>query len=542
MALGAASGDADSVSQPNTTWGLLEHAVELDSDAPAIVTGGPPITYAALHQSAASLATALRNHGVARGDRVALMERNTPAFLTWTFACAGAGAVLVPLNHRLASAELRGVLEDAEPALVIAHETFRPVLDAALEGLDVPPAVAWLGTGAGSSPMGLGLAKLPGPAFLPAPCEPDDVCHLYYTSGTTGRPKGVPLTHRNVVQHALAATSELDLAGDDVWGHIAPMFHLADAWASLAITAVAGQHAFLPEFEAEAALALMTARGVTVSNLVPVMLQRMLAAAPGCGFSGGRLRLVLSGGAPIAPAAVREVLATFGCEYVQTYGLTETSPYLTLSVLEPKHRELSEEAQLARRARTGRPFETVELQVVDDDGRPVPRDDRSVGEIIARGSTVTPGYWNRPEETAQAFRGGWFHTGDLATIDKEGWLNIVDRKKDMILSGGENVYSTEVENALYEHPAVLECAAYGVPSKQWGEEVRAAVVLSADATAEALTEHCRAHLAGYKVPKQIELLSELPKTGSGKISKQRLRDWANGDASASPKSSQDPAP
>ncbi len=526
------------MSQPNTTWGLLEHALERSSDAPAIVTGGPPVTYAALHHTAASLATALRDRGVARGDRVALMERNTPAFLTWTFACAGAGAVLVPLNHRLAAAELRAVLADAEPGLVLAHETFRPVLNAAIEGLEAPPTVAWLGTGAGSSPMGLPPTELPGPAFLPAPCEPDDVCHLYYTSGTTGRPKGVPLTHRNVVQHALAATSELDLAGDDVWGHIAPMFHLADAWASLAITAVAGQHAFLPEFEAEAALALMTERGVTVTNLVPVMLQRMLAAAPTCGFTGGSLRLVLSGGAPIAPAAVREVLQTFGCEYVQTYGLTETSPYLTLSVLEPKHRELSEEAQLARRARTGRPFETVELEVVDGDGRPVPRDDRSVGEIVARGSTVTPGYWNRPEETAQAFRDGWFHTGDLATIDREGWLNIVDRKKDMILSGGENVYSTEVENALYEHPAVLECAAFGVPSEQWGEEVRAAVVLSrhvaADAASEdiagALQEHCRTLLAGYKVPKHIELLPELPKTGSGKISKQRLRDRPPGEA------------
>ena len=526
------------MSQPNTTWGLLEHAVERAPDAPALNTGGPPVAYASLHLSAATLATALRGRGVARGDRVALMERNTPAFLTWTFACAGAGAVLVPLNHRLAAAELRAVLADAEPGLVLAHETFRSVLSEAFEGLDAPPDVAWLGTGEGSSPMGLLPAALPGPAFLPAPCEPDDVCHLYYTSGTTGRPKGVPLTHHNVVQHALAATSELDLAGDDVWGHIAPMFHLADAWASLAITAVAGQHAFLPEFEAEAALALMTERGVTVTNLVPVMLQRMLAAAPGCGFTGGSLRLVLSGGAPIAPAAVREVLQTFGCEYVQTYGLTETSPYLTLSVLEPKHRELSEEAQLARRARTGRPFETVELEVVDGDGRPVPRDDRSVGEIVARGSTVTPGYWNRPEETAMAFRDGWFHTGDLATIDREGWLNIVDRKKDMILSGGENVYSTEIENALYEHPAVLECAAFGVPSEQWGEEVRAAVVLSACAaagdsaggTADALKDHCRAHLASYKVPKHIELLPELPKTGSGKISKQRLRDRSPGGA------------
>jgi acyl-CoA synthetase (AMP-forming)/AMP-acid ligase II len=521
------------VSQPNTAWGLLEHAVELNADAAAIVTGRATVDYGTLHHSAASLATALRAAGVARGDRVALMERNTPAFLTWTFACAGAGAVLVPLNHRLAAPELRAVLADAAPRLLLAHADLRDLAEAAAEGLDAPPAMAWLGPG--DHPMGLAPAPLPGGAFLPAPCTPDDVCHLYYTSGTTGRPKGVPLTHRNVVEHALAATSELDLAEDDVWGHIAPMFHLADAWASLAITAVGGRHAFLPEFEEEGALALLAELGVTVTNLVPVMLQRMLAAAPRCGFTGGSLRLVLSGGAPIAPASVREVLGTFGCEYVQTYGLTETSPYLTLSVLEPKHRELPEAAQLARRARTGRPFETVELDVVDEGGRSVPRDDRTVGEIVARGTTVTPGYWNRPEETAAAFKDGWFHTGDLATIDGEGWLDIVDRKKDMILSGGENVYSTEVENALHEHPAVLECAAYGVPSEEWGEEVRAAVVLRGDATPETLQDHCRAHLAGYKVPKRIDLVPELPRTGSGKISKQRLREAPPGSAPASPR-------
>ena len=524
------------MSQPTTTWGLLEHAVALNPAAAAIVARrstlegaameGNSADYAALHRSAAALATALREAGVSRGDRVALMERNTPAFLTWTFACAGAGAVLVPLNHRLAAPELRAVLADATPRLLLAHADFQELVLAATRDLEEPVELAWLGPE--GPPMGLAPAPLPGGTFLPAPCTPDDVCHLYYTSGTTGRPKGVPLTHRNVVQHALAATSELDLAEDDVWGHIAPMFHLADAWASLAITAVGGKHAFLPDFEEASALALLAELEVTVTNLVPVMLQRMLAAAPRCAFTGGSLRLVLSGGAPIAPATVRAVLRTFGCEYVQTYGLTETSPYLTLSVLEPRHRELPEEAQVARRARTGRPFETVELDVVDGSGRSVPRDDRTVGEIVARGATVTPGYWNRPEETAAAFQDGWFHTGDLATIDGEGWLNIVDRKKDMILSGGENVYSTEVENALLEHPAVLECAAYGVPSEAWGEEVRAAVVLTSDVTVEALRAHCRGHLAGYKVPKRIDLVPALPRTGSGKISKRLLRDAASG--------------
>jgi acyl-CoA synthetase (AMP-forming)/AMP-acid ligase II len=205
--------------------------------------------------------------------------------------------------------------------------------------------------------------------------------------------------------------------------------------------------------------------------------------------------------------------------------MTETSPYLTLGLLQPHHHALPPEQLLAKRARTGRPFETIELEVVDDAGRLVPRDDLSVGEIRVRGVTVTPGYWNRPEETAATIRGGWLYTGDLARIDREGYVDIVDRKKDIVLTGGETVYSTEVEAALYESDAVLEAAVYGVPHPEWGEELRAAVVPRArgavdEATLQAL---CRARLAGYKCPKRIELVDELPKTGSGKIRKSVLR-------------------
>lgn len=516
------------MSAPEDVFGLLEAGLDLDPGAVAVSAGTSSVDYRSFHATACSLAAALRAAGVGPGDRVALMERNTPAFLTWTFAAAGVGAILVPLNLRLAAAELRAVLDDAAPRLLVAHEDFREVVDAtmALEGTADEPEVRWMGRGEDARPLGLALDGGALRDFERHHAGPGEVAHLYYTSGTTGRPKGVPLTHGNVVSHALAATSELDLAADDVWGHIAPMFHLADAWASLAITAVGGAHAFLPVFDARSALGLMLHQDVTVTNLVPVMLQRMLheVKSGAVSMDGHSLRLVLSGGAPIAPATVADVLATLGCEYVQTYGLTETSPYLTLAMLEPRHRELSEARQLAIRARTGRPFETVELEVVDDDGRPVARDDRTVGEIVARGSSVTPGYWNRPEETAAAFRSGWFHTGDLATIDQHGWVNIVDRKKDVIVSGGENVYSVEVESALLAHPAVLECAAYGAPSEEWGEEVRAAVVLTADVSAGELQEHCRARIARYKVPRAIDVMDALPRTGSGKIAKRLLRD------------------
>jgi len=515
------------VSTPRDVWAILERAAEAWPDAVAYTTEGragaggtaaAAVNWGEVARRAASLARGLSAEGVRAGDRVALAEWNSATFLEVTFAVAGLGAALVPLNTRLARREVDEVLGDAEPCLLLANRAFEETLG----GRELP---TWWIEGGPNNVEALYVEHGP---FTPARPDPTTPAFLYYTSGTTGRAKGVILTHRNVVRHAEAATTELDLAADDVWGHVAPMFHLADAWATLALTLVGARHTFLPRFDPAAALALFERDGVTVTNLVPTMLQRMLAAAPGVGFKGGALRLVLSGGAPIAPATVRAVLDTFRCEYVQTYGLTETSPYLTLSVLESHHRKLDLDAQLARRARTGRPFETVELLVVDEHGQPVPRDDRAVGEVLARGDTVTPGYWKRPEETARAFRDGWFRTGDLATIDREGWLNVVDRAKDVIKTGGESVFSAEVEAALLEHPAVLEVATYGAPHADWGEEVRAAVVLKEGraATPDELRTHCRARLAGYKVPKVIELMADLPRTGSGKVAKRLLRDAA----------------
>jgi acyl-CoA synthetase (AMP-forming)/AMP-acid ligase II len=222
---------------------------------------------------------------------------------------------------------------------------------------------------------------------------------------------------------------------------------------------------------------------------------------------------------------VRATLATFRCEYAQTYGMTETSPFLTLGLLTEEQRALPPGEQLRRRALTGRPFAPVELRVVDDRGRLVPRDGATVGEIQARGDTVTPGYWNQPDETRAAFDGPWLRTGDLAVWDGEGFLAIVDRKKDVIATGGEKVYSIEVESALAAHPSVLEVAVYGVPDETWGELVEAAVVLRAGraASADELVAHCRAHLSHYKAPRRVLVLDELPKTGSGKIAKRELR-------------------
>jgi acyl-CoA synthetase (AMP-forming)/AMP-acid ligase II len=239
------------------------------------------------------------------------------------------------------------------------------------------------------------------------------------------------------------------------------------------------------------------------------------------------LRVILSGGAPIAPETIRRIIATFGCSYIQTYGLTETSPYCTVSTLKAHLRALPPDRQREIISRTGREFMAVELRVVDETGADVPPDNRSVGEVWVRGDTVTPGYWNRPEETAAAFAEGWFKTGDLAVMDTEGYINIVDRKKDIIITGGENVYSTEVEYALYEHPAVLECAVVGIPDEKWGEAVKAVVVKKPgfNVRGDELIGFVKERMARYKAPKSIDFVDSLPKTGSGKLMKRAVRDW-----------------
>jgi len=481
------------------------------------VDGGPRLDWTGLGARVSARGRALREAGVAPGARVALLEDNTPAFLVETFAVARIGAVLVSLNTRLAPRELAAILAHSGAVLLVHGERHEAV-------------ARELADRARLARHALSAAEAGPPDDRPpAAVRGSDPAQLHYTSGTTGRPKGVVLTHGNVVCHARAAVAELGLGPADRWGHVAPMFHLADAWATLAVTAVGGTHLFVPRFDVAAVLELVERGRMTITNLIPTMLARLVAAPEARAIDASSLRVVLSGGAPISPRLVRAVLETFGCEYVQTYGMTETSPYLTLSLLDERQRRLPPAEVLRLRARTGRPFAGVELEVVDERDRPVPADDRTVGEIRVRGPSVSPGYWNDPDETARAFRGGWLYTGDLAVVDAQGSVDIVDRKKDMILTGGESVYSIEVENALYEHPAVLEAAAYGLPDAEWGEVVCAAVAPRPGHTLDPdeLRAFCRARLAGYKVPRRIRVLDELPKTATGKLAKRLLRERAD---------------
>lgn len=495
-------------------WHLLDRAAWLYGSAVAVRDGnGLRWTYAELRDRSLSIAAEISS--VAEpGERVAVLDHNTPDFLATYFGAAAAGVVLVPLNHRLHPEETAGILRHAD-AQAVLHG---PAL--------TDRAVALGGALDGAWPL-RNLADLPPAAFAPRPSNRrDDPAHLYYTSGTTGAPKGVALTHGNVTTHALAAVAELGLSSADTWAHIAPLFHLADAWATFAITWVGGCHLTLDRFTAPAALDALE-DGTTITNLVPTMLNLMVAHPGARERDWSHLRAILSGGAPIAPEVVRAIVDTFGCTYVQTYGMTETSPYLTLSLLDRSQQRLPDSDRLRIASRTGRPFLTVELRVVDETGAPVAADDGAVGEIQVRGPTVTPGYWNAPQATAEAFTDdGFLRTGDLATVDAQGSVQIVDRKKDVILTGGETVYSIEIENVLYRHPAVLEAAVLGTPDPQWGEAIAATVVLRPGHGADEadLQAFCRQQLAAYKVPKSIRFVDALPRTGSGKIAKRMLRE------------------
>jgi acyl-CoA synthetase (AMP-forming)/AMP-acid ligase II len=512
-------------------WMTLKKALDLYPDKTGVVDGNRSFTYRQVGERVAGLARFFQNQRIHPEDRISVLEVNSHAFLETYYAAAGMGAILNPLNYRLAAREVAFILNDAGSRWLIAATRFADIVKGVLKE-DVPlEGIVWIGDPPDASmplqchsyedAISTGAGQ-----FEPVSVDENQVAHLYYTSGTTGRPKGVMLTHKNACSHALGTIAELKLVDTDVWGHVAPMFHLADAWATFAITWVGAQHVMVAQFEAEAVMAIIQRQKITLSNLIPTMLNLMIKHPRVGEYDFSSLREILSGGAPIAPELVKSIMETLGCDYIQTYGMTETSPYLTFSILKAHLKTLPDDAQLKYKSKTGRPAIGVDLKVMDEQGDPIAADEQQVGEIWVRGDTITPGYWNRPEETAAAFSDGWLRTGDLATLDSEGYVNIVDRKKDMIVTGGENVYSTEVENVLYMHPKILEAAVFGVPDERWGEAVKAAVVLRAGetATADEIIAFCKEHQAAYKAPKTIVFLDELPKTGSGKIYKKGLRD------------------
>jgi len=514
----------------------LAHARRLHPRSEAVVDGDLRLTYAELGERVDRLAGALAAMGLAPGDRAAVFMRNRHEYLETYFAVEQAGAVLVPLNQRLAPAELAYILNDAGATHLLLdaeHMGLYEAIKAEVPGLrGVLVAGAGDAAGQGITDYETALAAAE-PMRRPArDWQVDDLVQLYYTSGTTGRAKGVMLSQGNVIANARHFIMLLHFTEQDSWIHATPMFHLADAWSCWTFAWVGARHVFLRDFSTVGYLELVQREHVTTSLLVPTMINAIVNEPRVREFDLSSLRLLLFGASPMPVDRLKAAMVIFpSVPFMQLYGMTETAPLAT-GIFYDEATVNGPEQIVRRLGSCGREVPGVEVRVVREDGAEVVAGE--IGEIAMRGPNVMLGYWRQPEVTAETLRGGWMHSGDMATVDDEGYIYIVDRKKDMIITGGENVYSTEVESALYEHQAVLEAAVIGVPDAHWGERVHAVVVLKPgrQAAAEELTDFCRTLIAGYKIPRSIEFAGSLPKTGSGKIQKSeiRARHWQEHEA------------
>ncbi len=488
-----------------TMIGPLRRAMGVGPERCAVRCGEVELSYSQMWERAGRLVGALHGLGVGAGDRVAVVGPNCHRYLELYQAIPGAGMVLVPLNQRHTAAELGYALEDSGTKVLFAAA-----------GVDYPEGLVEHAFDLGDGYEAL-IADAQ-PSAFPDELSADTVAGLFYTGGTTGAAKGVMLTHRNLVANALHFQAAWAFGPDTCWLIAAPLFHAAGSIAVLATVWHGGRQVVLRAFDPGTALDLIEAERVTATLLVPTMLAAISDEQLARPRDVGSLSLLSHGGAPVATETLRRAHAAFGAaELMHLYGTTETAPIATIL----PHEERVLDAQQARSC--GQPAVGVEVIVVDlITGTPAPAG--IVGEVAIRGENVMQGYWNKPEATAAALSDGWYRTGDLGYMDEHAYLYLVDRAKDMIVSGGENIYSTEVEEALYRHPAVLEAAVFGIPDDRWGEVVHAVVVPRDDVTEADLLRHCRELIAGYKLPKGIELRSEpLPKSGAGKVLKRELR-------------------
>ncbi len=466
----------------------------------------------------ARLAGALQSLGVQAGDRVAMLSMNTDRFAEYLLAVPWAGAAVNPVNIRWSPAGIAYSMTDSDTHVLLIDDAFVPMAPLLRE--KAPGLTTLIHCGDGPTPEGMLSYEELVAAHVPVPDayrSGDDLAGIFYTGGTTGFPKGVMLSHANFVTSGLGtiATGELLKAGG-VLLHAAPMFHLADLAAWCGLTILGGTHVMVPFFEPTSVFKAMEEHQPTDVLLVPTMIQILVDHPDAANYDLSSMKRVLYGGSAISEGVLNRTKERLpGVRLTQAYGQTEASPVITL-LLPDDH-----DGDSMRSG--GRAAPHCEVAILDLDGKEIRPGE--VGEICCKGAHVMKGYWNNPEASAEALRGGWLHTGDLGYMDKEGFVYVVDRLKDMIISGGENVYSAEVENALSKHPDVASSAIIGVPDEKYGERVHAVVVLAAGSTvsAEGLAAHCNGLIASYKVPHSFEFIEAMPMSGAGKILKRDLR-------------------
>ena len=501
----------------------LKRAMQVNRDGLATVFADRERNWTECGTRVAKLAGALQGLGIADGARAAILALNSDRYFEYFYAVLWAGGVFVPINTRLAAPEIAFWLNDSGSEVLFVDDAFLEPLKA-LEGkLDSVRTVIYLGDG--ETPAGmLNFEEIlaAAPAVDDALRGYDDLAGLYYTGGTTGRSKGVMLSHRNLVCNALNVIPAFGFKYGTSWLHAAPMFHIADGLAVFGMTMVAGRHVFIPSFTPQASLQAIERHRITNALFVPTMVNMVVNHPDIADFDLSSIKSIVYGASPMPESVIVKAMELMpDCEFTHAYGQTECAPLATLTG--PEFHVL-EGPNAGKFKSAGRAVLGVEVRIVDESDTEVARG--TVGEICIRGPNVMLGYWQQPELTAETLRGGWMHSGDGGYMTDDGFVYVVDRVKDMIISGGENVYSAEVENTIYQHPAVAECAVIGIPSERWGEAVHAIVRLKdgAAADAEELIAHCRQLIAGFKCPGSVIFHdAPLPLSGAGKILKTELR-------------------
>ena len=491
----------------------MERAVRYYPERPALDAGEEQLTFRELHSRVRKLAATLTHAGFKSGDRLALLLPNESEYIQLVYACSWLGVIAVPINTRLSVVEIDNLLADASPHGLIRHSSlpaptirvpWEIVLDKEILSTDRTD-------------------PFPDPIY-----NPDAVLALIYTSGTTGRAKGVTLTHSNILADLHNLNYWIRYREGGVYLHAAPIFHIADFPAIFAAPAFGACQSALSRFSPQGFCEAVEKRRINYTVLVPTMINLLIQSAESRKYDLSSLEVLAYGGSPMAPELVRVIRERLPkIKLAQVYGLSETG-FLT-GLQDHEHTE-------ERLMSCGRPCPGVEVRVAAESGKEIEATQR--GELVARGANVMCGYWNAREDTALAFRNGYFRTGDIGYQDKEGYFYILDRLKDMVVTGGENVYCGEVEIVISRHPAVREVAVFGIPDPRWGELVAATVVLKSgmSLTAEALMDHCRHSLANYKVPRHVEFReTDLPKSGSGKVLKRLLRElfWSGTERAVS---------
>ncbi len=485
----------------------LRRAVQIAPNKIAVIDEGHSFSFAELYARCCALVGALRVIGINRGDRVAILAGNSHRYLETYLGVPAGGFVVVPLNTRHAQPELKYALEDSGARVLITDRDPGALADVVEHIISIPEPYESL------------LADVTESTFGDEPVE-DDLAGLFYTGGTTGLAKGVMLSHRNLIANTFNWLTAVPQSADDIFLVMAPMFHAAGSNGILGCIWMTSCQVMLGAFDPAEALDLIEQYRVTESLGVPTMLAAMAEEQRANPRDTSSLRLMAHGGSPIATEVIKRTRSAFPTAgLVEVYGATELSPLATILVDE----ELLIDDPRARSC--GQPVLGNEIRILDEGGEEVARGE--VGEVVVRGTNVMVGYWDKPEQTQAVMKNGRYWTGDLGYMDEDGYVFLVDRSKDMIVSGGENVYSTEVEEVLYQHPAVLEAAAFGVPDEKWGEAVHAVVVPRPEfhnVDPEEIISFCRERIAGYKVPKCIDIRDDpLPKSGPGKVLKRELR-------------------